>query len=490
MDPDDTGPPVTTLSATITDDLGSLLQNIALSESEGNIISLRDDYIKISVVECKRSLFGKVIGDRRAGLIGVRQTMGAIWQIQGQLEVKELKTNYFQFIFGSMEDKLKVLKGTHWFFKNQYLVLAEWEEGKTENHRRFSELQLWVQVSNIPINWLCTEVGLKVGTSFLKVKNMTVVKAGGSRGSFLILLAVIDASKPLPRVAHLKLHNTRVMAIFQYEKLVNVCFYCGIIGNLERGCKKKMEDIANRSLKEGQYGEWLRAVDGPYGYKSSSTSNPDSASPEDNTHNHDTSHAQNEVGTGFKSASSGVQAEIAQEMEQGENGELDLAMEVETMTHIPALSNQSEGGCIGKDKFKQHFRVVVRQDRNIIIWNDPWLPGREDSLPTKTSVGMSRVTWVSKLLQDDGKSWNRDLLEDCFQQQDVEEILKIGSLDPLLHDKWIWMLDSKALLKSLFIEQAKNIPTSVTEKLRYLEKVGLKRLNKALELVQTLDNGF
>ncbi|GER37379.1 LYR family of Fe/S cluster biogenesis protein [Striga asiatica] len=49
---------------------------------------------------------------------------------------------------------------------------------------------------------------------------------------------------------------------------------------------------------------------------------------------------------------------------------------------------------------------------------------------------------------------------------------------------------AKPLLKSIFIEQAKKIPTSVTKKSRYPEEACLKRLNKALKLMQTLDDGF
>ncbi|CAA0810126.1 Unknown protein [Striga hermonthica] len=96
---------------------------------------------------------------------------------------------------------------------------------------------------------------------FKQNKNVSVVKAGGERGSYLRLLAVVDVTKPLPRVANLRLHNTQVRASFQYERLVNNCFYCGIIGHLERGCPKKMDDIDKGKFKEGQYGEWLRAMD-------------------------------------------------------------------------------------------------------------------------------------------------------------------------------------------------------------------------------------
>ncbi|CAA0807308.1 Unknown protein [Striga hermonthica] len=184
--------------------------------------------------------------------------MGGIWQIQHQVEAKELKSNFFQFIFGSNEDKLKVELGVKWIFKNQYLILTIREEGLNETHSKFKELNLWVQVSNLPLNWLCTNVSLKIGNVFEHTRNISVIKTGeggGQRGSFLRILVVVDVSEPLPRFASMKLNNTQVLARFQYVKLLNICFYCEIIDYLERSCKKKEEDMSNGVSNEGQYEE-------------------------------------------------------------------------------------------------------------------------------------------------------------------------------------------------------------------------------------------
>lgn len=38
-----------------------------------------------------------------------------------------------------------------------------------------------------------------------------------------------------------------------------VFFCCGILGHNERTCERKMNDATTNTLKEEQYGEWLRA---------------------------------------------------------------------------------------------------------------------------------------------------------------------------------------------------------------------------------------
>ncbi|CAA0837256.1 Unknown protein, partial [Striga hermonthica] len=225
--------------------------------------------------------------------------------------VKELKTNFFQFIFGSMADKQKVFSGINWVYENQYLILAEWEEGLNEWHSKFEELRLWVQVSDVPINWLSQEVGLKIGKMFKQTKNVSVVKAGGQRGSFFRLLVVVDISKPLPRIANLKLNNTQVRARFQYERLINTCYYCGIIGHLERHCSKQMEDIEKGTLRGGQYGDWLRAMEG--GLKSNTSFSYGSQSTEFPTAEPEYSEGTKEDTPIHKSAGSGVQMQKGKE---------------------------------------------------------------------------------------------------------------------------------------------------------------------------------
>ncbi|CAA0828284.1 Unknown protein, partial [Striga hermonthica] len=103
--------------------------------------------------------------------------------------------------------------------------------------------------------------GLKVGRIFKKVKNVSVINAGGTKGSFIRLLAVVDLSKALPRCTSIKFQDKQVLVGFQYERLVNLCYYCGKIGHLDRSCKHRLEDIDKGKLKGGQYGDWMKALD-------------------------------------------------------------------------------------------------------------------------------------------------------------------------------------------------------------------------------------
>ncbi|CAA0807045.1 Unknown protein, partial [Striga hermonthica] len=242
--------------------LSQRLHSFSLSDREAPIIDIAQDDIKPSAEICERSLFGKVIGDRKASWVGIKRAMSNIWRLSLPMEVKELGHNFFQFLFQSKDDKERVAKGTNWNFDNQYLILTEWFYGLLINHPIFQEVSFWVHVYNIPLNWLSTAVGLKIGSVVKKLKNVVVVGAGSHGGHVLRLLLSIDISKPIPRCATIRLGDRLNTVSFKYEKLVSMCHYCGVIGHLERNCDKIQQDIISKTLKEGQYGDWLRAPEG------------------------------------------------------------------------------------------------------------------------------------------------------------------------------------------------------------------------------------
>lgn len=49
---------------------------------------------------------------------------------------------------------------------------------------------------------------------------------------------------------------------FKYENIATFCFYCGTVGHSEKNCLARKSDAKNRTVLEGQYGDWLKADQG------------------------------------------------------------------------------------------------------------------------------------------------------------------------------------------------------------------------------------
>ncbi|CAA0805991.1 Unknown protein, partial [Striga hermonthica] len=268
------------------------LRAFSLSNIENAVIDIGDDDVKASIDECRHSLFGKIVGEKRAHLRGIKKAMGCPAN-EGRL-VRELGINFFQFIFENQEDMLKVANGTNWIFENQFLILRKWKEGLRSTDKSFNELNLWVQIHNVPLNWLTSEVGLKIGKIFKSISNVLISNLGSQGGRLIKLLVTVDITEALPRCTTIRLGSQAVTVTFKYERLVNLCFYYGKIGHIEKGCNQRIEDISANTLKEGQFGEWMRATDGLQGQgwnnaNSSTDKAKDSDTPQSNTRQPSTS---------------------------------------------------------------------------------------------------------------------------------------------------------------------------------------------------------
>lgn len=93
-----------------------------------------------------------------------------------------------------------------------------------------------------------------------QVEDVDIVDEGVGWGEFLRVHILFDLSKPLSSGKMLKLPSTSIWVAFQYEKLPNFCFWCGLIRHGQEGCLKKR---GSRSAGEGdvnQFGSWLKAL--------------------------------------------------------------------------------------------------------------------------------------------------------------------------------------------------------------------------------------
>lgn len=91
---------------------------------------------------------------------------------------------------------------------------------------------------NLPLACMGTVVGFQIGSSVGEVEDVDIVDDGVDWGQFLRVHILLDLSKPLSRGQMLKLHNKSVWITFQYEKIPNFCFKCGIIRHGVEGCLK------------------------------------------------------------------------------------------------------------------------------------------------------------------------------------------------------------------------------------------------------------
>ncbi|KAK6130905.1 hypothetical protein DH2020_035350 [Rehmannia glutinosa] len=253
--------------ATMETDVVEGLKKFSLREEELVGVVLDDNDVAKRVHESKLSLFGKIHGSKRANFVGFKNTLQGIWTTKKSILVREVGFNMFQFVFQSEEDKIRVMNNRVWTFDNQYLLLKEWEKYKDEKESEFDSVNLCIQIWNLTNHWISTETGLKIGKLFDEVRDLMIPEFGSIKGRFIKMLVPVKLNKPLLRGSDIELGGNKLWVDFKYENLTGVCYYCGIVGHMERGCQVRKDDLKNNNLNEGQFGDWLKAEDGLFGNK-------------------------------------------------------------------------------------------------------------------------------------------------------------------------------------------------------------------------------
>ncbi|KAA3458346.1 reverse transcriptase [Gossypium australe] len=79
----------------------------------------------------------------------------------------------------------------------------------------------------------------------------------------------------------------------------------------------------------------------------------------------------------------------------------------------------------------------VGSGAQVNIWNDPWLPGKEHNRISGYDIDSRWIT-VNQLLEADNYTWNRDLLDELFDEGTVSRILSIPLSAGSKEDTLVW----------------------------------------------------
>ena len=80
------------------------------------------------------------------------------------------------------------------------------------------------------------------------------------RGNFMRVRVSIDISLPLCHGRVLSLEDgSDVWVNFKYERLPNICYWCGCLTRSDRDCEVQINSDGTLKSRDQEYGPWLRA---------------------------------------------------------------------------------------------------------------------------------------------------------------------------------------------------------------------------------------
>ena len=236
------------------DDLANSWNRLTLSEREGPGCNLTHDD---SVMDF--SIAAKFLTRIALSVDVIAKTFTPLWRARNGFKIQKFDDHKILFTFDNKEDVDRILNSEPWSF-DKHLVIMEWYEGdRPLNKIRFEKTTIWVQVHGLPIKYMSMEAGIKICEVVGEVVRPTETRLFDA-GNFIRLQVSIDTSLPLCRGRLISLHDGKqIWVSFKYERLPNICYWCGRLTQEDRDCDLWIESEGTLNIDQREFGPQLRA---------------------------------------------------------------------------------------------------------------------------------------------------------------------------------------------------------------------------------------
>lgn len=95
---------------------------------------------------------------------------------------------------------------------------------------------IWVQAHGLQLRAMTRDMGEKLGSLLGEVMEVRSDYDGVVLGRCVRTRTIIDVNKPLCRWTTVDIEGDTCRVYFRYEKIVDLCFYCGRLNHLDKDC--------------------------------------------------------------------------------------------------------------------------------------------------------------------------------------------------------------------------------------------------------------
>lgn len=204
------------------------------------------------------SLAGKILSKKKFKGNEILMVARRIWFTKEPPKVEEIGQNLFLFTFKSEADRNRVWQRRPWTINKAHLVLREWKTDIALDDIRFDTTTFWIQIKALPLQFMTKTNAEMIGNLFnkmLQFESYTRTNILGTK--YLRMQVEVEINKPIPVGFFHNMGKKGRWISFQYERLPDICYRCGILGHVERNCPAS--ETSNIRILGDLYGPWLKA---------------------------------------------------------------------------------------------------------------------------------------------------------------------------------------------------------------------------------------
>ncbi|XP_074326485.1 uncharacterized protein LOC141664431 [Apium graveolens] len=158
------------------------------------------------VVQQKQTyvLIGKFLTENNINFLAMQNVMATLWRPKEVMEIHDIGGMRYSFVFFHKLDMQKVTEGGPWSFEQTTLILHQFGDGEDPNTVQLQDVEMWVQVYNIPRGLMSENILRSIGTSIGKFVKMDANTLDGIWKPFVRIRVTLNVQKPLKRRVKIK----------------------------------------------------------------------------------------------------------------------------------------------------------------------------------------------------------------------------------------------------------------------------------------------
>lgn len=174
-----------------------------------------------------------------------------------------LSNGIFLAQFTQRWDKARVLCNGSSFFDKNIVLMQDYDGNCQSSKICLDHASFWIRLYDLSLNYMNGSIVRHIGNSLWEVEDIDIPEKSLVWGEFLRICVKLDIHKPLPRIKRLCLGNSDAVWVrLKYEKLPNLCYYCGLFELVDRDCTLQVTHRIQFEEEGFPFGPWLRVEGG------------------------------------------------------------------------------------------------------------------------------------------------------------------------------------------------------------------------------------
>ena len=217
------------------EDVGDLLKRLDL-EDEGEADYVWEEEAEAPDIQSKWLAIAKVHTNKGFSPSALYAEMRSAWNPAKQVRWRRIEDNLFTIQLDCLADWNMALLGGPWLFRNQAVMIEEYDGFTNPTTIILSKIVVWARVLKLPDNYLKEGVIKGMCRNMGEISEVQVALPAGYIGAFVRFRVKLDVHKKLIRFVSITRAGKKEWYQIHYEKLPIFCWECGLMGHWYQEC--------------------------------------------------------------------------------------------------------------------------------------------------------------------------------------------------------------------------------------------------------------